>query len=143
MRSMDSATALLTYGVILLALLVALLGLVGRTRKFWLLAAVFLCAAWLMWMVHQTGRLVYGDTAAALMQGYIALLLRPRDPLQSRRSIMLAILFLVMALASELPAAWHGLGLGAAALGLGTALVPRAWIGRIGSRISQRVGARK
>ena len=67
MRSMDSATALLTYGVILLALLVALLGLVGRTRKFWLLAAVFLCAAWLMWMVHQTGRPVYGDTAAALM----------------------------------------------------------------------------
>ena len=49
---------------------------------------------------------------------------------------MLAIVFLVMALASELPAAWHGLGLGAAALGLGTALVPRAWIGRIGNRIS-------
>ena len=143
MRPMDSATALFTYGVLLLVLLVALLGLVERTRKFWLLAAVYLCAAGLMWMLHQTGRLVYGDTAAALMQGYLGVLLWPRDPLPSRRSILLALVFLVMALASELPAAWHGLGLGAAVLGLGTALVPRAWIGRIGNRISQRVGARK
>ena len=143
MRSMDSARALLTYGVILLALLGALLGLVQRTRKGWLMVAVFICAAWLMWMQHRTGRMFYGETMAAIMCGYSGTLLRPRDPLLSHRFIMLSIVFLVMALASRFPAPWHWLVQGAAVLGLGTALVPRAWIGSIENRIRQPFGAKK
>ncbi len=143
MSSMDFATALITYGVMLLVLLGALLGLVQRTRKGLLLAAVGISAAWLMWMQHRTGQVFYGETMGAISSGYLGMLLRPRDPLQSHRFMLLAVLFLAMALASRFPAPWHWLGQGAAVLGLGTALVPRAWIGRIENQIGQRIGARK